>query len=79
MFVSLLEQAADSVMEKQHSKATGTADSLYSLEGFKNDFGSVLGQDTLNEEDTLVLLKFLERDRSVIVMDDEVTSMNPYM
>ncbi|KAF8623494.1 hypothetical protein AX15_006277 [Amanita polypyramis BW_CC] len=72
VFVALLERAADSVMEKQRSKATGAADSLYSPESFKNDFGSVLGQDVLKEEDTLVLLKFLERDRGLIVMNDEV-------
>ena len=76
LIVSLVERAADSVIDKQHSKATSAADNLYSLEGFKIEFGTVLGQDSLDDDDTRVILKFLERDRGAIVMDHEVISMH---
>ena len=76
LIVSLVERAADSVIDRQHSKATCAADNLYSLEGFKTEFGTVLGQNSLDDDDALVMLKFLERDLGAVVMDHEVISMN---
>ncbi|KAF8637335.1 hypothetical protein AX17_002836 [Amanita inopinata Kibby_2008] len=72
VFVTLLEQAAKAVVEKQRSKAAGPADQLYNFDSFKNEFGSVLGQNVLDDKDVFILLKFLDRDFSMIVIDDEV-------
>ncbi|KAF8350578.1 Snf7-domain-containing protein [Amanita rubescens] len=77
VIVSLVERAAESIIDRQHSKASSAADNLYDLEGFKAEFGTVLGLDILDDEDTRVMLKFLERDRSAIVMDNEVIKFVP--
>src|SRR6266576_1735995 len=76
VIVSLVERAAESIIDRQRSKASSAADNLYDLEGFKTEFGTVLGLDILDDEDTRVMLKFLERDRGAIVMDNEVMNIN---
>ena len=73
--VSLLERAADKVLQMQREKVGGASDKLYTFEGFRNVFGFVLATETtLTEGDAKVLLKFLERDRNAIVFDGKVCS-----
>jgi len=70
---SLLEGAADQVLEKQRVKGGGAGDRLYSFDSFRKDFGTAVGTETpLTEVDAKVLLRYLERDRKVIVFDKEV-------
>jgi len=71
--VSLLERAADEVLKMQQEKVGGAGKKLYTLEGFRNAFGSVLDtKAALIEGDAKILLKFLERDRKALVFDSEV-------
>jgi len=73
VFISLLERAADKVLERQAGKIRGVGDRLYSFDGFRQEFGSVLGaEDALTEGDATVLLKFLERDKKAVLYDKEV-------
>jgi len=71
-----VEKAADKLLDKQRKRVAGAADRLYSLDGFKNEFGSVLGTDTpLSDKDAMILLKFLERDRKVLVYDKDMIKL----
>lgn len=71
--VSLVESAADEVLERQERKVGGAADRLYTFDGFRKEFASVWGAGTiLTEGDAKVLLRFMERDRKVVVVDGEV-------
>ncbi|KAG6851263.1 hypothetical protein H0H93_011699 [Arthromyces matolae] len=73
VIVPLVERAADEVLRLQAIKAGGAGDRVYSKLMFKQEFGSVTGQDEmLPDVDTSILLKFLERDRLAIVVDKEV-------
>lgn len=73
--VSLLERAADEVLRMQREHVCGVSDMLYTFEGFRTAFGSVLAtEERLTEGDAKILLKFLERDRKVIVFDGKVCS-----
>ncbi|KAG6867035.1 hypothetical protein C0991_003953 [Blastosporella zonata] len=72
VFVALLEKAADKVVEWQAAKVGGAGDRVYSMDGFKQEFGSVVGAESaLTEGDAIVLLRFLERDRAVVVFDKD--------
>lgn len=75
VFVELVESAADAVMSLQESRMTGPADTLYTWQGFRKSFASVFGSsnELLNEVDTRVILKYLERERKVLVLDTEVS------
>ncbi|KDQ33453.1 hypothetical protein PLEOSDRAFT_21087 [Pleurotus ostreatus PC15] len=84
--VGLVEKAAGEVEKIQEGKeGEGVAGALYTLQGFRKTFGCVacLGynehqyefeeeEEMLSEQDALVLLKFLQRERKVVVMDNEV-------
>lgn len=74
--VGSLEKAADAVIKHQELiRSTSPADSLYSFESFKAVFGkqgALLDDVSLSDDDIRVLLKYLERDRRVIVSDREV-------
>ncbi|PFH54219.1 hypothetical protein AMATHDRAFT_135662 [Amanita thiersii Skay4041] len=72
VMVSLIERAADAIVEVQQSKITSIADRLYDISSFKREFASVLGQDVISDEDSSVLLKFLERDRGFVAIDKGV-------
>ncbi|KAF7304965.1 hypothetical protein MKEN_01211200 [Mycena kentingensis (nom. inval.)] len=65
--LSLVEAAADDVLTRQSEKVGAPADALYSFEGFKKEF-----VPTLSDNDTTVLLKFLQRDRGAVVVDGDV-------
>lgn len=72
--LALVEKAADEVLVSQAAKVGGPGDMLYSFEGFRKEFASILGSDlgNLSQGDTQVLLRFLERDRRSVVVDSEV-------
>lgn len=86
--VELVEKAADEVGRIQEGKdGEGVAGALYTLQGFRKTFGCVAGlahheyehrceleeEEMLSEQDALVLLKFLQRERKVVVMDNEAS------
>jgi len=69
----LMERAADAVEEKQRERMGGPGEALYTTQSFRLTFTEVLGVDdgVWREIDTKVLLRFLERDRGVIVTDND--------
>ena len=78
----LVESAAQGVLAHQRTKESGAfADKLYTIEFFKREFSSVAISDVvLSDLDTKVLLKHLERDMKVVVVDGKVaiqTLINP--
>jgi charged multivesicular body protein 7 len=73
--VSLLERAADAVEKRQRSNAAiGPGGSLYTTTSFRKEFGDALepGLEVMSEVDAMVLIRCLERDRNVVVVDGEV-------
>ncbi|KAF9564411.1 hypothetical protein CPC08DRAFT_631278 [Agrocybe pediades] len=81
VLVSLVESAAERVLEKQENKMGSKADALYTLDSFRKEFGScVLGDDvdsnsstyTMRETDAKVLVKYLEREKGLVVVDKDV-------
>ncbi|KAG6860404.1 hypothetical protein C0995_011523 [Termitomyces sp. Mi166 len=73
VFVPLVEKAADAILERQAAKVGGAGDRIYSMVTFRHEFGSVLGVDVvLSDGDAMILLKFLERERSALVFDKEI-------
>ncbi|KAL4067921.1 Snf7-domain-containing protein [Scleroderma citrinum] len=71
VLLKLVERAADVVDDFRGGMSL--ADSLHTEESFRNEFGSkVLPGVTLSETDTKVLLKYLERDRRILVRDQQV-------
>ena len=80
VLVGLVEKAGQSVIEMQRDKAAGPGDALYSLEGFRREFAAcVLGRSlddensSMSELDMKILLKYLARDKCVVVFDGEVS------
>jgi charged multivesicular body protein 7 len=71
VFLTLLENAADNIMERQERKARTPKDSLYSLESFKTEFEDVV-DGGLSDRDVKIVLKYLERDKSAIKVDRDV-------
>ncbi|EJD02423.1 Snf7-domain-containing protein [Fomitiporia mediterranea MF3/22] len=73
VFLSNVEKAADAVTELLRQNVTSSpADSLYSFESFRRLSSSAdiaLENSTLSETDVKVLLRFLDRDRKIIVTD----------
>ncbi|EIM90317.1 uncharacterized protein STEHIDRAFT_119337 [Stereum hirsutum FP-91666 SS1] len=74
VFVDLVERAAENVLAKQDGRTgVSLAESLYSFEGFKEEFGSMaLPGVTLSDTDVKVLVKYLQRDKRVLIADKEV-------
>lgn len=74
MFVDLVERAAENVLAKQDGRTgVSLAETLYSFEGFKEEFGSMaLPGVTLSDTDVKVLVKYLQRDKRVLIADKEV-------
>ena len=76
VMISIVERAADAVTESQEAKCASPGDALYTMESFRKTFGGVAGGDEdvpLRELDAKTLLKYLERDRQVVVVDKEVS------
>ncbi|KAH7929705.1 Snf7-domain-containing protein [Leucogyrophana mollusca] len=70
--LTLVEAAADALTAKR-GVGMGPADNLYTFEGFRTEFAAQLLPDVvLSELDTRVLLRYLERDRGVLVVDKDV-------
>jgi charged multivesicular body protein 7 len=75
VIVSLVVKAAEAILESQRERMGGPADRLYSLDSFRRTFAAALGGTegvAMEEQDAKVLLKFLERDRGLLVYDKEV-------
>ncbi|KAJ6623494.1 Snf7-domain-containing protein [Mycena sp. CBHHK59/15] len=69
----LVEAVATDVLTKQGEKVGGPGDVLYSFEGFRKEFATVLSDNAvLLDGDAKVLLRFLERDRRAVVVDKDV-------
>ena len=76
VMISVVERAADAVMESQEARSGSPGDALYTMEVFRKTFAGVAGggQDVpLRELDAKVLLRYLERDRQVVVVDKDVS------
>lgn len=73
--LSLLEKAADIILQKQHAKSgVSLADSLYNFETFRKEFShDSLDGVTLSDTDMKVVLKYLERDKKAVVVRDGVS------
>jgi len=85
VLLPLVEKAADEVVRIQDARMASPGDALYMMESFRQVFAGVFGdteeaegesaeRPTMRERDAEVLLKFLERDRGVLVVDKEVRS-----
>lgn len=75
VMVHLAEAAADAVVEMQEEIQVTAGDALYTMDSFRSTFGSVSTNgvdEPLRETDAQVLIKYLERDRGVVVVDKEV-------
>ncbi|TFK42436.1 Snf7-domain-containing protein [Crucibulum laeve] len=74
VFVILLEKAADAVMEIHQNRLAGPGDALYSLDSFRKTFASCVGgsRPVLSKMDAQVLIKYLGRDRGVLVVDSDI-------
>lgn len=72
--LALVESAADAVMRIREAEGgSGVADALFDFEGFKKEFAGKANVDgPLSEVDVKVLVKLLERDRKLVVVDKEV-------
>ncbi|KAG9043382.1 hypothetical protein FS837_009678 [Tulasnella sp. UAMH 9824] len=77
--LSILKQAADTIIARQKSKPPGFTESLYTRQSFQAEFESVaLKGATLSQLDVDVVLKYLERDvRVVIVQKNAVKFVEP--
>lgn len=75
--LGLVEKAAEGTIRKQQTKAgLSLADSLYKLDGFKREFSrTALAGVVLSDLDLRIVLKFLERDRKVVITKGEVSGM----
>lgn len=79
--INNLEKAGDAVVERQRQKgAVSPSDVLYTYESFKKEFGDVVDAGlVLSDDDMRVLVKFLDRDKGVIVADKDVSeSFRPF-
>ena len=73
VLVGLAERAADAVLALQRTRGVSLADTLYSFDSFRATFAaSAFPGATLSDKDLRVLVKFLERDRRVVITDREV-------
>lgn len=72
----LVESATQGILTHQRTKETGAfADKLYNIESFRKEFSGVALPDVvLSDLDMKVLLKHLERDAKVVVVDGKVTT-----
>lgn len=73
--LGLVEQAAETVLQirKTQGGGGGLSDDLFSFDSFRKAFGAAVNASgLLGEADTNVLIKFLERDRKVVAVDEEV-------
>ncbi|KAG0699639.1 Snf7-domain-containing protein [Suillus ampliporus] len=73
VMLGLVVQAADTLETLRDGAGISPADNLYTLEEFRREFGAnVLPGVVLSETDTKVLIKYLERERRVLVQDGDI-------
>lgn len=73
VFLALVERAADAVGRVREGSGGSHAEDLFDFDGFRKEFGGkVHPGGVLSEVDIKVLVKFLERDRHMVVVDKEV-------
>ncbi|KAH6918418.1 hypothetical protein BKA70DRAFT_1247141 [Coprinopsis sp. MPI-PUGE-AT-0042] len=82
VLVPLVETAGDAVIEMQAGRSGSPADALYSWRAFGKVFVDAVKrnsehpqefqEESLDTDDQKVLLKYLERDRGVLVYDREI-------
>lgn len=73
VMLGLVVEAADTLDILRDGTGLSPADNLYTLEGFRREFGAkVLRGVVLSELDTKVLIKFLERERRVVIQNGDV-------
>ena len=75
VMLGLVEQAADTLEKLRDGAGISPADNLYTIEEFRREFGAnVIPGAVLSETDIKVLIKYLERERRVIVQDGDVSA-----
>lgn len=73
VMLGLVVEAADTLDILRDGIGLSPADNLYTFEGFRREFGAkVLRGAVLSELDTKVLIKFLERERRVVIQNGDV-------
>lgn len=73
VLVDVVGRAADAVLALQRVRSVSLADNLFSFDSFRTTFAaSALPGVTLSDKDLRVLIKFLERDRRVVITEKEV-------
>jgi charged multivesicular body protein 7 len=73
VLVGVAGRAANAVLALQRARSVSVADTLYSFDSFRDTFAaSALPGVTLSDKDLRVLVKFLERDRRVVITEREV-------
>ncbi|KAG1754636.1 Snf7-domain-containing protein [Suillus lakei] len=73
VMLGLVVQAADTLETLRDGAGASPADNLYTFEEFRREFGpKVLPGVVLSEMDTKVLIKYLERERRVVVQKGDV-------
>lgn len=79
--VSLLERAAEGVSAERRAAVGGLAESLFTFEGFARAFAGCVGNGDsgeMSETDAKVLVRYLERDKGMVIVDeDEDVSVPP--
>ncbi|KAG1827170.1 Snf7-domain-containing protein [Suillus subaureus] len=73
VMLGLVVQAADTLETLRDGIGLSPADNLYTFEDFRREFGvKVLPGVVLSEIDTKVLIKFLEREKRVVIQNGDV-------
>ncbi|KAG2158232.1 Snf7-domain-containing protein [Suillus bovinus] len=72
VMLGLVVQAADTLESMRNGAGLSPADNLYTFEDFRREFGDkILPNVVLSEIDTKVLIKFLERERRMLVQNGD--------
>lgn len=72
--LSIVEKAADMLVQLREQEGVfGPADSIFDMAGFKEKYASkLLPGVSLREIDIKVLVKYLQRDRKLVIVDQQV-------
>lgn len=74
--LELVEKAAENILvQMRHKVLSSPADALYSFDQFRREFGrsgAVLDDIALSETDLRILVRFLDRDKKLIVSSKDV-------
>lgn len=76
VFVSLVERAGQVLLDQQRATAGGPGDILYTWDSFRETFSTVMNgeEPLLRKMDAKILVKYLERDQGVLVVDRDVSA-----